>query len=340
MSRINIFKNKNILVTGGCGSIGSEIVRQLFRLDPKVVRVFERSESAHFRLSQEIQSKKLRPLIGDIRDKRRVDRAMEGIDIVFHAAAMKHVPLCEYNPFEAITVNVLGTQNLVDAALEQGVSRFIGISTDKAVNPTSTMGATKLLGEKIISNASISSGGRTRFGCVRFGNVLASSGSIIPLFESQIRDSGTITITSKEMTRFFMSIPDAVELVLRAAESARRGEIFILKMNAMKIIDLAEVLVEELAGRYGKNPKDIRFKIIGVRPGEKEHEPLFTAEEAAHLSEEDGMHVLHNPTLSVYGIKVPQSTKKSSAYHSGTVPHMSKDEIRALLYDKKIILPQ
>jgi len=334
----NIFKNKNILVTGGCGSIGTEIVRQLLRHDPKVVRILERSESAHFRLSQDIQSKKLRPLIGDIRDKRRVDRAMEDIDIVFHAAAMKHVPLCEYNPFEAITVNIIGTQNLVDAALEAGVSRFIGISTDKAVNPTSTMGATKLLSEKIISNASVSSGGTTRFGCVRFGNVLASSGSVIPLFESQIRDGDTVTITSKAMTRFFMSIPDAVALVLSAAHKARLGEIFILKMNAMKIIDLAEVLVEELAPRYGKRPKNIRFKIIGLRPGEKEHEPLLTKEEAAHLSEEDGMYVLHNPIHKTYGAKIPSNTKEFS-YLSETMPHMTKSEIRAMLYSKKILLP-
>ena len=332
----NIFKEKKILVTGGCGSIGSEIVKQLLTYNPKVIRILERSESAHFRLSQELKSKKIRPLVGDIRDKRRVDRAMEDIDIVFHAAAMKHVPLCEYNPFEAIGVNVIGTQNLVDAAIEQGVEAFIGISTDKAVNPTSTMGATKLLSEKIITNASISSGDKTRFGCVRFGNVLASSGSVIPVFEKQIREGNTITVTSTSMTRFFMSIPDAVELVLDAAQLARRGEIFILKMDALRIIDLAEVLVEELAPRYGKDPRKIQYKIIGVRPGEKEHEPLLTKEEAVYLSEHKNMYILHSPLHIEYGVKIPIN-KRDYNYYSGTASHLSKDKIRKMLHAKKII---
>jgi len=332
----NIFKNKNILVTGGCGSIGSEIVKQLLVYDPNVVRILERSEAAHFRLNQEIQSPKLRPLIGDICDKRRVDRSMRGIDIVFHAAAMKHVSMCEYNPSEAISVNVLGTQNLVDAAIEQGVKRFVGISTDKAVNPTSTMGATKLLSEKIISNASISGGSQIRFGCVRFGNVLASSGSVIPLFERQIKDGDAVTITSKSMTRFFMSIPDAVALVLGAARLAQRGEIFVLKMKAMKIIDLAEVLVEELAPRYGKDPKRIKYRVIGMRPGEKEHEPLMTKEESVYLSERDGMYVIHNPVHLQYGVKLPIN-KKTLNYYSETASHLNKEEIRKMLYDKKII---
>lgn len=333
---INIFKNKNILVTGGCGSIGSEIVRQLLTREPRVVRILERSEAAHFRLNQEIQSPKLRPLIGDIRDQRRVDRAMRGIDIVFHAAAMKHVPMCEYNPSEAISVNVLGTQNLVDAAIEQGVQRFIGISTDKAVNPTSTMGATKLLSEKIITNASISGGHQIRFGCVRFGNVLASSGSVIPLFERQIKDGDAVTITSKSMTRFFMSIPDAVALVLGAARLAQHGEIFVLKMKTMKIIDLAEVLVEELAPRYGKDPKKIKYQVIGLRPGEKEHEPLLTKEESVYLSEREGMYILHSPLHLQYGAKLPIN-KKNFNYYSETAPHLNKEEIRKMLYDKKII---
>lgn len=332
----NIFRNKNILVTGGCGSIGSEIVRQLLTYDPKVIRILERSEAAHFRLNQEIQSPKLRPLIGDIRDRQRVDRAMKDIDIVFHAAAMKHVPMCEYNPSEAVSVNVLGTQNLVDAAIEQGVKRFVGISTDKAVNPTSTMGATKLLSEKIIANASISGGHQIRFGCVRFGNVLGSSGSVIPLFERQIKEGDSVTITSKSMTRFFMSIPDAVALVLGAARLAHRGEIFVLKMKAMKIIDLAEVLVEELAPRYGKDPRKIKYQVIGRRPGEKEHEPLLTKEESVYLSEQEGMYVIHNPVHLQYGVKLPINKKRYN-YHSETARHLSKKEIRRMLYDKKII---
>lgn len=332
----NLFKDKNILVTGGCGSIGFEIVRQLLTYNPRVIRILERSESAQFRLSQDIQSKKLRPLIGDIRDRNRLDRAVEDIDIVFHAAAMKHVPLCEYNPSEAISINVIGTQNLVDAAMKHGVKKFIGISTDKAVNPTSTMGATKLLSEKIITNAAISGGHKVHFGCVRFGNVLASSGSIIPVFEKQIKEGKPITITSRETTRFFMSIPDAVQLVLGASRQMRHGEIFILKMDAMKIIDLAEVLVEELAPKYGKDPSKIKYKIIGMRPGEKEHEPLFTKEESANMTENGGMYVLHNPLLAEHGVKIPKN-RKIFNYSSDNITHLSKDKIRRMLHDKNIL---
>ena len=335
---MNIFQNKTILVTGGCGSIGSQIVKQLLSYEPKSVRIFERSESAHFRLNQEIKSDKIRNLVGDVCDAERVHYAMDGVDIVFHAAAMKHVPLCEYNPFEAVRTNILGTQNLIDAAQKHGVERFISISTDKAVNPTSTMGATKLLGEKIVANAAISGGKKTKFCCVRFGNVLASSGSVIPVFEKQIKDGNSVTITSKEMTRFFMGVDDAVKLVLKAAHLADRGEIFILKMNALKIIELAEVIVEELAPRHGKDPKSIQYEIIGLRPGEKLHEPLITGEEARYMTETDDMFILHNPALIQYGVDVPVNTKGGSFnYNSNEMRHLSKEEIKRLLNDKGIL---
>ncbi|MDP3726192.1 MAG: polysaccharide biosynthesis protein [bacterium] len=336
----NIFKNKTILVTGGCGSIGSQIVKQLLSCEPKAIRIFERSESAHFRLSQEIKSNKIRSLVGDVCDAERVHRAMDGVHVVFHAAAMKHVPLCEYNPFEAVRTNIIGTQNLVDAARKHGVERFVSISTDKAVNPTSTMGATKLLGEKIVTNAAISSFKKTKFCCVRFGNVLASSGSVIPIFEKQIKDGDTVTITSNEMTRFFMGIDDAVRLVLKASEMAHHGEIFILKMSALKILDLAEVLVEELAPRYGKDPKKIKYTVIGLRPGEKLHEPLITEEEARHMTERDDMFVLHNRALMPYGVKIPVKKAEETEtfnYNSGNMNHLTKTEIRKMLQGKGII---
>lgn len=335
----NIFKDKIILVTGGCGSIGSQIVKQLLSYEPKTIRIFERSESAHFRLSQEIKSDKIRNLVGDVCDSERVNHAMEGVNVVFHAAAMKHVPLCEYNPFEAVRTNIIGTQNLVDAARRHEVERFISISTDKAVNPTSTMGATKLLGEKIVTNAAISSGkGKTKFACVRFGNVLASSGSVIPVFEKQIKDGDAVTVTSREMTRFFMGVDDAVRLVLQASEKAHQGEIFILKMNALKVMDLAEVIVHELAPRHGKDPKTIEYKIIGLRPGEKLHEPLITEEEAKYMTEADGMYILHNPQLLQYGISIPiNESSKPFNYNSKEMPHLSKEEIKKMLREKSII---
>lgn len=331
-----IFKDKVILVTGGCGSIGSQIVKQLLRHKPRVIRVLERSESAHFRLNQEVNSDKIRNLVGDICDRGRVHQAMRGVDVVFHAAAMKHVPLCEYNPLEAIKTNVLGTQNLIDAAREHRVKGFLSISTDKAVNPTSTMGATKLLSEKIVANAAISDD-KIKFGCVRFGNVLASSGSVIPVFEKQIREGNTVTITSKEMTRFFMGMDDAVGLVFKAFELARHGEIFILKMNALKLIDLAEVLVEGLAPRYGKDPQKMKYKVIGLRPGEKVHELLITEEEARYMTEREDMFVLHNPILMNYGVKVPSGRVREINYDSGRMPHLSKEEIKKMLVLKKIL---
>lgn len=334
----NIFKDKIILVTGGCGSIGSQIVKQLLSYEPKTIRIFERSESAHFRLNQEVKSDKIRNLVGDVCDAERVNHAMDGVNIVFHAAAMKHVPLCEYNPFEAVRTNVIGTQNLVDAARKHKVERFVSISTDKAVNPTSTMGATKLLGEKIVTNAAISSGMSTKFCCVRFGNVLASSGSVIPVFEKQIKDGNEVTITSNEMTRFFMGVDDAVSLVLKASQFAERGEIFILKMNALRVRDLAEVLVEEFAPRYGKQSESMQFKIIGLRPGEKLHEPLITEEEARHMTEKEDMFVLHNRALAPYGVSIPERNSEDMfQYNSGTMKHLTKEEIRRMLFDKKIL---
>jgi len=309
----------------------------VLKQNPKTIRIFERSESAHFRLGQELKSEKIRHLVGDVCDVERVSHAMDGVDVVFHAAAMKHVPLCEYNPFEAVRTNIIGTQNLVDAARKHKIERFISISTDKAVNPTSTMGATKLLGEKIVTNAAISEK-NVKFCCVRFGNVLASAGSVIPVFEKQIRDGDTITVTSDEMTRFFMGIDDAVRLVLNASQMANLGEIFILKMNALKVIDLAHVLIEELAPRHGKDPKKIKIKIIGLRPGEKLHEPLITEEEARYMTEQDGMFVLHNIALLPYVKELPTNKKeKIFSYNSGNMRHLSQKEIKKMLASKNII---
>lgn len=290
---MNIFEGKDILVTGGCGSIGSEIVRQLVGLNPRRIRVFDNNESGHWQLNQDLRSDKIRNLIGDIRDMDRVRRAMDKVDIVFHAAALKHVPLCEYNPFEAVYTNVIGTRNAVAAAYECGVDRFIGISTDKAVNPINTMGATKLLSEKIIVNAP--SGFETvRYCCVRFGNVLGSVGSVIPMFKQQIAQGGPVTVTTAEMTRFFMTIPQSVRLVLQAAEHMQGHEIFVLKMDLVRIIDLAEVMIEALAERHGYRPQDIPVEFIGKRPGEKTHEMLFTEEEAPYIEELEDMLVVRN----------------------------------------------
>lgn len=332
-----IFAGKKILVTGGCGSIGSEIIRQLLVFKPAEIRVLDSNENGHFLLNQQISSKLIRNIIGDIRDKERVLSVMEDVDIVFHAAALKHVPFCELNPSEAVLTNVIGTKNVVDAALVCDVKIFVGISTDKAVSPINTMGATKLLAEKLITNAPVN-GNKTRFCCVRFGNVLASAGSIIPIFQHQIAEGNTVTITSSEMTRFFMSIEDAVTLVLRAATISKNGETFILKMKALKITDLADAVIEILAPRHNKDPKSFKKEFIGIRPGEKLHEELMSREEALYMEERDDMLVLHNSTLAQREGHTPKQTSRAmSEYNTMTVPPMSKEDIKRHLIEKKIL---
>jgi UDP-N-acetylglucosamine 4,6-dehydratase len=291
---VNIFRDKNILVTGGTGSIGSEIVKKVLQCEPKVVRVLSNDENCLFNLEQELQGySNLRFLVGDVRDKDRLQRAVENIDFVFHAAALKHVPLCEYNPFEAVRTNVLGTQNVIEAAMGEEVEKLITISTDKAVNPVNVMGATKLLAERLTISANYYKGFRkTAFSCVRFGNVLDSRGSVVPLFREQIEAGGPVTITDLDMTRFVMSIPRAVDLVLKAAEIARGGEIFIFKMRTLRIGDLAEAMIEELAPHYGYDPKSIRREVSGKRAGEKMYEELLTEDESINVSETEDMFIV------------------------------------------------
>lgn len=310
------FKNKKILVTGGTGSIGSELVRKLLEFNPKVIRVLSNDENAQFDLEQELKEYgNLRFLVGDVRDKERLKMATEEVDIVFHAAALKHVPLCEYNPFEAIKTNVIGTQNLLEVAMDEEVEKVITISTDKAVNPVNVMGATKLLAERLTIAANYYRGLRkTVFSCVRFGNVLGSRGSVLQVFEKQIKNGGPLTVTSPNMMRFVMNIQKAVELVLKAAEMTKGEEIFIFKMPALRVGTLAEVMIEKLAPKYGYNPKSIETKIIGKRKGEKLYEELMTEDEAANAYETEDMLVVlpHPPTKGVKKVSVKRLTSKDT----------------------------
>lgn len=343
----NIFRGKKILVTGGTGCIGSEIVRSVLKYKPEVVRIFSNDENATFQMINETDDTEVkmmyeipnrRFLIGDVRDKERVMLAMEDIDIVYHAAALKHVPLCEYNPFEAIKTNVLGTRNVIEAALESGVDRVISISTDKAVNPVNTMGATKLLAEKLIIDANEGKGSKpTIFSSVRFGNVSFSRGSVIPLFEDQIRQKKPITITNPEMTRFMMSVSDTIELVFKATLLAKGGEIFILKMPVVRLGDLVDVSIETYAEKYHHKKETIEKRIIGLRPGEKMFEELMTESEAAVGFETDDMLIippqLEMPSLS-FGISDYPGARHCSLgrYSSRDVKPISKEEIKKLLF--------
>ncbi len=281
----NEFKNKRILVTGGTGSIGSTIVRKVLKCDPAQIRILSRDETKQYNLMNELKSDRLRFLIGDIRNKDRLGKAMENIDIVFHAAAMKHVLACENDPFEAVETNVRGMQNIIDCAMANNVEKVIGISTDKATDPTSVMGCTKLLAEKIMLSHYRGSHS-TKFCFVRFGNVLNSRGSVIPLFYNQIRAGGPVTVTDKEICRFFMTIDDAVDLVLKSASMMRDREIFVLKeMAILKIYDLARVMIDLYAPRFGHDPKKIKIEITGLKSGERFHEKLLNEDESYYALE-------------------------------------------------------
>jgi FlaA1/EpsC-like NDP-sugar epimerase len=326
-----LFEGKKILVTGGTGSIGSEIVKQLLDFNPKQIRVFSRDEYKQFNLQNELESLKKFPLltflIGDVRDKERLIMAMEGIDICFHAAALKHVRYCEYNPFEAVKTNVFGTQNIVDTARMYSIEKLIGISTDKAASPVSTMGATKLLSEKLIMSAEEYKGKRkTHFTSVRFGNVIGSRGSVIPLFINQILKQKEITITDPEMTRFLMSIPQAANLVFKAAMYSNGGELFILKMPVVKVNDIAEVLIEIISEIKGFKKNEVKIKIIGSRRGEKTYELLLSEEESFDIYENEEMFCLK--TLSY--TEVPNGFKKVDikSYKSSDFDIMDRRELK------------
>lgn len=272
MTTNNYFRDKTILVTGGTGSIGSIIVRQLLKQGPKQIRIFSRNDSKQYHLMESLgYPKNVRMLIGDIRDRERLEVAFDNVDIVFHAAALKHVSLCEYNPSETIKTNIIGSQNVIDAAFKNKVAKVVAISTDKAANPGNLMGLSKLMMEKLMTNISYFSALKTtRLSCVRFGNVAWSEASVLPLWKKQAERYQKIDLTDKEATRFFMSIDQAVKLVLKAGELSRGGEIFILKMPSIKMADLAEVFLQKHFAR-----QKVKIKTTNKRLGDKTHEDLF-----------------------------------------------------------------
>ncbi|EKD90137.1 MAG: hypothetical protein ACD_32C00012G0006 [uncultured bacterium] len=275
-----MFKNKRILVTGGTGSIGSEIVRQLLKYKPRQIRIYSRGENKQYLLQRELGEhennlKILRFLIGDVRDKDRLNRAFNGIDIVFHAAALKHVPFCEDNPFEATKTNVYGTQNVLDLAIDHHVEKVIAVSSDKAVYPNTFMGISKLMMERLVVAASNYSGApEIKFAVVRFGNVINSRGSVIPLWIDQIKKGKPLTVTDIRMERYFMGIQDAVRLVFMVASVMLGNEIFVLKMPKYNIHDLAKEVIK----RFGKD-NNHQIKVIGIREREKINEKLYTDDE-------------------------------------------------------------
>ena len=266
----SVFDGKVVLVTGGTGSFGNRFIERIIRdHNPRKVVVFSRDELKQSQMAERIKDPRVRYLLGDIRDAGRVQRAFSGVDIVVHAAALKQVPTLEYNPFEAVQTNVIGAENIIDAAVDQGVSKVVALSTDKAVNPVNLYGATKLCMEKLfISGNHYAAGTDMRFSVVRYGNVMGSRGSVIPLY-LQKRSTGVLPLTDERMTRFWITLDQGVDLVLAAAETMKGGEVFVPKIPSMKVVDLAKVIAP-----------DCRLEVIGIRPGEKIHEVLITEDEA------------------------------------------------------------
>ncbi len=329
-----LFSGKKILVTGGTGSFGHQIVNRLMKEDPDEIRIISRDEKKQYDMQFEFQgNRKLRFIIGDVRSKESLLKAMRGVDIVFHAAALKQVPSCEYNPYEAIKTNAVGAQNVIDAALFHNVEKVIAISTDKAAEPVNVMGMTKAIQERLITSANVHRDGkRTIFSCVRYGNVLGSRGSVIPVLRNQIDNDQNLTITDKNMTRFILTLDNAIDLVFKSVEYSLGGEIFILKIPAHTVVDLAEVMLEA-------SGKKLKLTETGIRPGEKIHETLVTPTESIRTIEKENLFII------LPQVEIPEIEKKYKNYKnenlfrfsSDTAEKLKKAELREMLKNEKWI---
>ncbi|WP_434296959.1 UDP-N-acetylglucosamine 4,6-dehydratase family protein [Clostridium sporogenes] len=339
---MSYYTDKKILIVGGTGTIGNGLVKELLKHRPSVIRILSRDEYKQFIMENEFEnrSNNLRFFIGDVRDYDRVDRAMDEIDVVFNLAAMKHVPACEYNPSEAIKTNVIGMENIIKAAINNNVESVVFTSSDKAINPTNSYGATKLLAEKLVQAANYSKGKvKTKFVAVRFGNVMGSRGSVIPLFKKQIKELRKITVTDPNMTRFMMTLSEAVNLIMTAGEKSFGGEVFVLKMPIIKLQHLAEVIVEETAKKYNISLQDIDIQTIGFRAGERKFEELMTKEESQFAYDLGDMYAVlgsdYSKLLKNY-YKIYKNAEIGS-YNSSEGIHITKDQVKILLSKEGLI---
>ncbi len=320
------WKDKIVLVTGGSGSFGKKFIRLLLdEIHPAKIIVFSRDElKQHEMRVHGYDDPRLRYFIGDVRDRDRLIRAMNGVDIVVHAAALKQVPACEYNPMEAIKTNILGSSNVIDAALDAGVERVLALSTDKAVNPVNLYGATKLAAEKLfVQSNSYAAGSATRFSCVRYGNVVGSRGSVVPIFLLQ-RNNGKLTITDERMTRFWLTLEQGARFVIRCIEQMRGGEVFVPKIPSTHIIDLARAIAPQA-----------EIDVIGIRPGEKLHEVLIHEDEARSTIELADMFVVQPSGSLWFGRdweKLGNALPEGFRYSSDNNPHwLNQEEIQAMV---------
>jgi len=306
---MSILDGKTILLTGGTGSFGRKFLATLLREDnPRSVRIYSRGEMLQYETEKLFPDERIRFFIGDVRDKERLSRAMNGVDIVVHAAALKQVPACEYNPIEAVKTNINGSINIINTAIDNNVDRVIALSTDKAVHPVNLYGSTKMVAEKLFVQGNSYTGGdrHTKFSCVRYGNVVGSRGSVVPLFLEQ-KKTGRLTITDERMTRFWLTLEEGVQFVRNSLSIMTGGEIFVPKIPSMKVSDLARSMAP-----------DAKIDIIGIRPGEKIHEILLTEDEARHTKEYDTYFVIE-PELKFWkknkkngGQELPEGFRYSS----------------------------
>ena len=293
-----MFENKKILITGGTGSLGTALTAKLLKTDVDTIRIFSRDELKQSEMESHFHDERLRFLIGDVRDKERLEKAVEGVNIVIHTAALKQVPVIEYNPFESIKTNVIGSQNVIDACLKRNVERAVCIGTDKAVSPLNTYGSTKLLMEKLFvaaNNYLNREKYRTIFLAVRYGNVLGSSGSVIPKFIEQIKANKPVTITDPKMTRFSITMNEALDFILNSVKIAKGSEIFVPKLRAYNIVDVKNALTELLS--------DTSEKIMGIRTGEKLHETLINEDEIRYSWDLKNMYMIASPLYTLFNDK-------------------------------------
>lgn len=326
MERLDWGKS-SVLITGGTGSFGNKFIEIILKdYTPRRLAVFSRDELKQHEMRQtypDSADSPIRYFIGDVRDRDRVIRAFRGVDIVVHAAALKQVPACEYNPFEAVLTNTIGAKNVIDGAIECGVKRVVALSSDKGVNPINLYGATKLVAEKLfVQGNSYAGAGGSRFCCVRYGNVVGSRGSVVPLFRAQ-RRNGTITITDQRMTRFWITVEQGVRFVIRCAEQMHGGEIFVPKIPSMRIMDLARAMAP-----------DCKIVYTGIRPGEKLHELLVSEDEARHTLEFDDFFVVE-PIFSWWGEdRWPGGKQLPDGYSYGSDSNgrwLTPDELRGMV---------
>ena len=328
-----MFEGKKILITGGTGSLGQALTKRLLSMNVSTIRIFSRNESKQIDMESKFNDERLRFFLGDVRDLERLKRAMEGVDYVFHAAALKHVPKIEYNPFEAIKTNVIGSQNVIDACLEEGVEKAVCIGTDKAVSPLNTYGATKLLMEKLFVTANNYINPErhpTKFIAVRYGNVLGSSGSVVPIFIKQVNKKQKITITDPNMTRFSVTMNEALDFILESTELGLGSEVFVPKLRSYSILDVKDAIMELL----GKTDEET----VGIRLGEKLHEVLINEYEIGYTWEIDNKYIIIN-TLDneiikkrKYNSNISRATNMQ-IYSSDKVEKINKEELKKNIKD-------